>query len=173
METSPTLPTQAHRIAVTVVFTLTCFSVPVLSAPAADHSPATPAAHAVAASGVVAGSSSGSATSDTGDGPNWTVGPLADEVRSIQQTFKQQQKDLLQKWRDSVQIPTDTSRDERDKVRAQLKDDLKVKLDDLLEKQKELRAEIAQRFDDHRELIDAAREKVKDTTRQRRGAAGD
>jgi len=47
-----------------------------------------------------------------------------------------------------------------------------AKLDELIAKQKELRTEIKQKFEDHKDLVDAAKEKAKEKVRERRGNDG-
>src|SRR5262245_59132454 len=94
METEAVMPMNLHKFAITAVFTLTCFTVPVLTASAAAR-PAT----------------SGTGTTDDGKSgsddptlvqvtPDWTRGPVAEEVKTLQLQFRQQQRDLLQKYQD-------------------------------------------------------------------------
>lgn len=123
--------------------------------------------------GVVVGTDgAGGAALDSGKSVDWSKGVLADQVKTLQLQFKQQQKDLVQKYQDLLKAAKDSSRDERDKIRSELKDELKVKLDELITKQKELRTELKQGLEDHKDLVDAAKEKAKEKVRDRRGNGG-
>lgn len=194
MKSEKALKVNFQRYAVAAVFTLTCFTVPVLQASGASASG--PAMRTDTGSQVQpgmsdgssgsGGSGSGGSSGSSGSGVNggstigtenrvevdWSKGALADQIKVLQQQFKQQQKDLIQKYQELLKAAKDASKDEREKIRSVLKDELKAKLDELITKQKELRSEIKQGLEDHKELVDAAKEKAKEKVRDRRGNGG-
>lgn len=155
-----------QKCAITAVFTLTCFTVPVMRASAAAAN-GTPVEQGVGNSdkGAV-----GKPTETPAVGkPEWTRGSMAEQVKALQAQFKLQQKELLQKYQELLKGAKDASKEEREKLRLELRDELKTKLDDLITKQKELRTELRQKFEEHKELIDAAKEKAKEKIKDRRG----
>ena len=168
METEAAMQLNLQKFAITAVFTLTCFTVPVMTASAATES-----GGGSGASAVKSGSDDSGVVPVQATIPDWSKGAIADEVKSLQTQFKQQQKELMQKYQELLKGAKDASKEEREKLRAELKDQLKAKLDELIAKQKELRAEIKQRFEEHQELIDAAKEKAKERVRERRGNGKD
>lgn len=155
-----------QKCAITAVFTLTCFTVPVMRATAAS------ADGAPTEQGVGNSDKSGPGKPAEGPGvgkPDWTRGSMAEQVKALQAQFKLQQKELLQKYQELLKGAKDASREEREKLRLELRDELKAKLDDLITKQKELRTELRQKFEEHKELVDAAKEKAKEKIKDRRG----
>ncbi len=160
METEEVMKLNLQKYAITAVFTLTCFTVPVRAAAPLDQPSNGP------------GGGDG-ATRVEAVVPDWSKADLAEQVRNLQQQFKQQQKELLAKYQELARAAKDASREEREKLRINLKDQLKLKLEELIARQKELRVTIRERFEAHQELIDAAKESAKERIRQRRGNGGE
>lgn len=151
------------RFAVTAVFTITCFSVPVARAAAAGEG----------AGSAVRPGAEGAAAVRTEEAekarPDFSKGALGEQVRDLRAQFREQQKALLDKYQELMKAAKDASVEERAKIRTQLREELKTKLDELIAKQKELRTELKQQFQEHRELVEAAKEKAKEKVRERRG----
>lgn len=155
-----------QKCAITAVFTLTCFTVPVMRASgAAAEVPS--AGQGAANSGQAAGGKP--AEVPVVGKPEWTKGAMAEQVKALQAQFKLQQKELLQKYQELLKGARDASREEREKLRLELRDELKTKLEELISKQKELRTELRQKFEEHKELVDAAKEKAREKIKERRG----
>ena len=160
METEEVMKLNLQKYAITAVFTLTCFTVPVRAATPLDQ-PSTGPRDDDGVSRVEAVV------------PDWSKADLAEQVRNLQSQFKLQQKELLARYQELAKAAKDASKEERDKLRIELKDQLKLKLEELIARQKELRATIRERFEQHQELIDAAKENAKEKIRQRRGNGGE
>ncbi len=159
-----------QRFAVTAVFTLTCFTVPVLTASAGE---AKLAQEEVGTLPRPSGPS-GEVTADVNaiQIPDWSKGALADQLRALQDQFKKEQKDLITRYQDLLRRAKDASREEREKVRALFSTERTA----LIEAQRELREQVKASFEEfrkdhaeHRDLIDAARERAKERVKERRG----
>lgn len=199
-----------QKIAVTVAFSFTCFSVPVLGAVKAasgkagekavvettegrGSGPGTVSGAAVGAVGDMAvipganvgtgaegeGLSSGAAgvgrAVDVPSKPDW-VGSLATQVQALKDQFKKEYADLLKAHQEMLKQAKEVGKEERDKVREQFK----VQRGEMFARQKELREELIRRFQEfradhpnHLDVIDAARERTKETIRERRGHGGE
>lgn len=212
-----------QRIAVTVAFSFTCFSVPVLGAQkvgsgvsagtAAAELPRSVSGQSVSeglkgtlglgGTTVLPGESAGTGeevvvtppVNESGsDGlefgkpmeglvkpdalsakPDW-VGSLASQVQALREQFQKEHKDLLKAYQEMHRQAKEVGKEERDKVREQFK----VRRDEMLLRQKELREELKRRFQEfraqhpeHKELIDAAKERTKEVVRERRGHGGE
>ncbi len=163
-----------QRIAITAAFTLTCFTVPVLKA-SAGETPANAASSGEDVSTIQRPSgTTGEITGkvDVGSLPDWTKGALADQLKALQDQFKKEQKDLIARYQELLKKAKDQSQEERAKVR----DLFKTEREALIEAQKELRDQVKATFEEfrnehseHKELIDAAKEKAKERIKQRRG----
>lgn len=166
-----------QRMAVTAVFTLTCFTVPVLTASAAGASVessgvATIQRPTTAATGDAPGKPDDAGKPDTVVVPDWSKGAMAEQLRQLQDQFKKEQKDLIARYQELLKRARDVSQEERAKVRELFR----IERDTLIETQKELRDQVKASFEEfrkehaeHRDLIDAAKEKAKERVKQRRG----
>lgn len=200
-----------QRFAVTAVFTLTCFAVPVVTlgaiggasikddvgtAPGIGQQPTVPsvpykdgaeagagAGNVGVGGGVGAGAVEAPATGGTGGPgvgaeppkgkPEWVTGAAAAEkIRELQEQFKREQRELMQKYSEMLRSSKDAKKEERERFREQLNQFRQ----ELINRQKELRDEIRRRYEEfkhehpeHQELIDAAKERAKEKIRERRG----
>lgn len=159
-----------QRIAVTAVFTLTCFTVPVLTASAASANVQAGDVTTIERPPGTSGEVNGQV--DATNLPDWSKGAMADQLRALQDQFKKEQKDLIAKYQELLKKAKDVSQEERAKVRELFR----TERDALIEAQKELREQVKASFEEfrkehteHRELIDAAKEKAKERVKQRRG----
>ena len=159
-----------QRIAVTAVFTFTCFTVPVLTASAGEAKVAAGDVATIERPPGTTGELGGNP--GVGSLPDWSQGALADQLRAMQDQFKKEQKDLIARYQELLKKARDVSQEERAKVRELYRSER----DSLIEAQKELREQVKSSFEDfrnghleHRELIDAAKEKAKERVKQRRG----
>ena len=156
------------KMAMAVTFTFTCFTVPVLGADAAVSKPAV--------------TGSGDATSRKATVEKATVGKaewatvMADQIKQLQEQFKKEQGDLLTKYKELLKQARDGNKEVREAVREQFK----ARMTDLVSRQHELREDLKRRFEEfraenpqHQELIDAAKERVKERLRDRRGHGGE
>lgn len=159
-----------QRFAVTAVFTLTCFTVPVLTASAGEAKtvqeevgtiPRLPGANGEVATEV-----------NPVQMPDWSKGTMADQLRALQDQFKKEQKDLITRYQDLLKRAKDASREERERVRELFAAERTA----LIEAQRELREQVKASFEEfrkdhseHRDLIDAAKEKAKERIKERRG----
>lgn len=185
-----------QRIAVTVAFSFTCFSVPVLGAGKPElkqagektvvETPSSGAVKGVGDSITVPGGKTGAGSGSlrgesverpvgTPGRPDW-VGSLADQVQALKQQFKKEHADLLKAYQEMLKQAKEVGKEERDTVREQFK----VRRDELIARQKELREELKRRFQefraehpDHLDMIDAAKERAREGVRQRRGHGGE
>jgi len=173
-----------QKIAITVAFSFTCFSVPVLGA-------ASVAEEKTESAAVVPGVRSARALPENGTGeapgasigigvdrgvelptkPDW-AGSLSSQVKALKDQFKKDQQDLLNALKEMQKQAKEVGKEERDKVRAQFK----VRNDEYLARQKELREEYKRRTEElrrahleHIEVIHAAKERTKEAVRERRG----
>lgn len=96
---------------------------------------------------------------------------VSDEVKALRVQFKQEQKDLLEKYKELLKAARDVSQEELEKVREQFK----AAREELQAKQKELRDEFKAKLDEFKKehpeqdgLVDAAKE-ARDKARRRRG----
>ena len=161
------------KMAMAVTFTFTCFTVPVLGADAVVSKPA------VTGSG---DATSRKATVEKATVEKATVGKaewatvMADQIKQLQEQFKKEQGDLLTKYRELLKQARDGNKEVREAVREQFK----ARMTDLVSRQQELREDLKRRFEEfraenpqHQELIDAAKERVKERLRDRRGHGGE
>ena len=189
-----------QKIAVTVAFSFTCFSVPVLGAAkavsggkAGESAVLETRGTAVGAVGDVAvipganlgtgaeGEVPGSVASGinrAADAPSkqdW-LGSLATQVQALKDQFKKEHADLLKAHQEMLKQAKEVGKEERDKVREQFK----VQRGEMIARQKELREELIRRFQEfraehpnHLDVIDAAKERAKEGIRERRGHGGE
>jgi hypothetical protein len=184
-----------QKIAITVAFSFTCFSVPVLGASASDRGEsargskkAAPGSAMLAAAqtkvlpGSTTGGGDGASTGGTvGIGvdrgielptkPDW-AGSFSTQIKALTSQFRKEQQDLLKAYREMLKQAKEVGKEERDKVREQFR----VQRDELFARQKELKEEYKRRFEEfrlghqeHLDVIDAAKERAKEAVRERRG----
>ncbi len=107
----------------------------------------------------------------------WGPGTVrAEEVKSLQDEFKQAQRDAVERYREQVKSLRDVPSAERSRVRELIQQEFQQIREELIERQKVLREEIKRRFEEfkrehpeHQELIDDAKERLKEKVRDRRG----
>jgi len=152
------------KLAVSAVFTFSCFTLPVLAAGklydgagGKGKDDTTPAAVAV-----VKG--------------EWSTGAVADQIKALQTQFEKERDALLARYRDLIKAAKDGSKEELEKVRAQFK----IQREEMIARQKELRDELKSQVErfrkehpEHQQLIDAAKEAAKEKIRTRRGSSRD
>jgi ElaB/YqjD/DUF883 family membrane-anchored ribosome-binding protein len=177
-ELEPSMQT-FQRIAITAVFTLTCFTVPVLRAATLESGTKEDAEAgkgtmpSSAASGAVKNLVGGEVVSEAaskktlltvpgqvnGSGlplttkPEWAAGtPLAEQVKQITEQFRKEQQDLLNRYNELLKKSKDGSTEERDRMREQVKKEWDKLRDDLIAKQKDLRDAIRRQFNEFKQL---------------------
>ena len=171
-----------QKIAITVAFSFTCFSVPVLGAAAQEKEGSAAVVPGVKIAGVLPGSGTGEAPgASIGIGvdrgvelptkPDW-AGSLASQVKALREQYKKDKQVLLNALKEMQKQSKEVGKEERDKVRAQFQ----VRQEELAARQKELREEFKRRNEElrtghleHLEVIDAAKERAKEAVRERRG----
>lgn len=153
-----------QRFAITAVFTLTCFTVPV-QAQAAERLGREESEKVQPATKGVLGSSGSKDVLKSGR-------DLEQKVRQLEQRYSSERDVLLSKVKELVKRQRDGSKEEQEKVRQQVR-----KLSDQYLEIKELRKEqieeLKREHPEHRQLIEAAREatkeEFKEKVRERRG----
>lgn len=148
-----------QQVAVTAVFTFTCYTVPVVRVDGATaravEQETTPAEVPVGL-------------------PAWGGAGTAEQVKVLKAKLRQEQEAILVKYQALLKSGGDISREEREKVRLAMKAEQEA----LLARQKELRDEMKvqlQQFKrehpDHAEWIEAGRETARGRAGQRRGTS--
>lgn len=148
-----------QRFAITAVFTLTCFTVPVQAADRLVSKEVEKAPSAVR--GAAAKAAKQDASGDTRR--------LDEKVKTLEQRYSTERDQLLGKVRELIRRQKEGSKEEQESVRQQYR---KV-IDQIKELRKEQIEELRQQHPEHQQLIDAAREatkeEVKEKVRERRG----
>ncbi len=146
------------QVAVTAVFTFTCFTVPVLTVDGADGRLEI----------------AGRAEVSTEAAPTWSEGAVALEVKDLKARFRAEQQALMERYQEQWKLARDASREERERIRLAFQDEQT----ELASRQKELREELKSQLaqfkrehPDHLGLIEAAREAAKARSGPRRGAS--
>ena len=159
-EMEPEVSMQAlQRFAITAVFTLTCFTVPVQAADRLVTKETEKAPAAVRGSTVKAVKQDASGATRR----------LDEKVKNLEQRYSTERDLLIVKVKDLLRRQKDSTKEEQENVRQQYR---KV-IDQIKELRKEQLDELRQQHPEHQQLIDAAREatkeEVKEKVRERRG----
>lgn len=148
-----------QRFAITAVFTLTCFTVPVQAADRLVQKETEKAPTAVR------GTTDKTVKQDTSRAPR----RLDEKVKSLEQRYSTERDLLILKVKDLLRRQKEGSKEEQESVRQQYR---KV-IDQIKELRKEQLDELRQQHPEHQQLIDATREatkeEVKEKVRERRG----
>lgn len=100
----------------------------------------------------------------------------AGEVKSLQEEFRQAQREVIEQLRTRLKQLRDVPSEERARMREQILQEYSVIREQLIERQKQVRDEIKRRFEEfkrehpeHEEFIEDAKERLKEKVRDRRG----
>ena len=145
-----------HKFAVTAVFTLTCFVVPVR---AADRAVAKELEKAPTAA--VQGPAEKAVKKDAGRSPR----RLDERVKALEQRYNAERALLARKVKEMLQRQQQGSKEDPESVRQQYR---KIG-QQLKELQKEQAEAVRREHLEHQPLIDATKEEVKEKVRERRG----
>lgn len=145
-----------QRFAITAVFTLTCFTVPVQAADGLVQKEVEKAPSAVR------GTAPKPATSTKQERPG-AVRRLDEKVRALEQRYRSERDVLVMKVNDLLRRQKEGSKEEQENVRQQYR---KV-IDQIKELKKEQLEELRQQHPEHQPLIEAAREATKEELREK------